>query len=106
MKINTKSWKKEDYEKIKQGGENLYKQLAIKINENFKIASKEVQDLIKKHYQIIKKVYNPTKEGYLYIIQLYIEHVDFNEFLKSYHLELPEFLGKAMKLYAENELSD
>lgn len=106
MKINTKTWKKEDYEKIKHDGKELYKQLTIKINENEKFNSKTVQGLIKKHYQIIKKVYNPSKEGYIHIAQLYIDHVDFRVILANYHPELPEFLGKAMKLYAKNELSD
>lgn len=104
-KKNTKSWKKEDYEQMKKDGDELYKQLADALKAKLKANSQTVQALVGKHFQLVKRVYNPTKEVYIGLGQLYIEHADFRKFFDPYHPELPEFLAEAMKIYAEKELA-
>lgn len=104
-KKNTKDWKKEDYEKIKKEGDVLFKELAEALRAKSKANSPSVQILIGKYYQVVKRFYNPTKEVFIGLGQLYIEHPDFRKFFDPYHPELPEFLAEAMKVYAEKELA-
>lgn len=104
-KRNIKNWKKDDWEKLKKESDALYKELSQAINKKLKVASSEVQELVRKHFQIIKKFYNPTKEIYIGLGQLYVEHSDFAKFFQAYHPELNQFLAKAMKIFADRELS-
>ncbi len=102
---NIKAWKKGDYEKLKKDGDVLWKQLAEAMNARLKANSQTVQTLIAKHHQWVKRVYHPTKDVYIGLGQLYIEHADFRKFFEPYHPGLPEFLAEAMKVYAEKGLS-
>jgi hypothetical protein len=102
---NTKSWKKEDWEKMKKESDHLYKSFAKAIQNNLKTHSAEVQQLVRQHFEGIQKFYQPTKEVYIGLGQLYLEHPDFRKFFDAYHSDLAQFLAKAMKIFAEHELS-
>ena len=101
----TKNWKKEDWEKAKREGEELYKALITKIQKNIDPTASEVQELIRKHYHMIKRYYTPTKENYVGLAQLYCDHPDFKKHYDAYHPQLAEFLAKGMKAFAEDELN-
>jgi len=101
----TKNWKKEDWEKAKRAGDELNKVLIATIQKNIEPSASEVQDLVRSHYHMIECYYKPTKEGYIGLGQLYCEHPDFKKHYDSYHPKLAEFLAKAMKTFAENELN-
>lgn len=103
-KKNTKSWEKKDYDNLKKEGDELYKQIGAALKAKLKANSQTVQTLIGKHYLMVKKVYNPTKEVYIGLGQLYIDHPDFRKFFDPFHPGMPEFLAEAMKIFAEKEL--
>lgn len=104
-KKNLKHWKKEDYAKVKQEGEELHRELAQAIEKKLTAKSPEVQALIRRHFQMIQQFYTPTKEVYTCLGQLYIEHPDFRKLYDSFHPKLAEFLAEAMKDFANRELS-
>lgn len=78
----------------------LYKQIAACLNQGLKPSSKEVQNLIKKHYTLTKKVHHTSKEVYAAYARLYKEHPAFTAQLKAIHPKLPRFLSEAMHLFA------
>jgi hypothetical protein len=52
----------------------------------------------------ILKMFAYTKESYAGVGQLYCENPDFRKYYDPYHPQLADFLAKAMKIFAENEL--
>lgn len=65
----------------------------------------EVQDLIRQHYTWVKNFWTPTKETYIGLGKMYLDHPDFREFYNKYHPNLVEYLVEAMQIFAERELS-
>lgn len=104
-KRNVKNWKKEDWDKMKGEGDNLHRELAQAIEKKLKANSKEVQSLIRRHFQLIQRFYNPPREVYAGLGQLYVEHPDFRKLYDSFHPKLAEFMAEAMKVFADRELS-
>lgn len=102
---NAKNWKKENWEQFKQEGDELNKALVAAINADLKPSSTEVQNLVRKHHAWVKHFWTPTRESYVGLGQMYLDHPDFRDFYKAYHPKLVEYLVEAMKIFAERELS-
>jgi len=100
----TKNWKKEDWSDVKKVSDTIYHDLAKAIGDGMSPDSDEVQTILEKHFAMIRRFYEPTKEVYLGLSEMYVEHPDFRKFYDAYHPELAEFLKKAMQIYAENRL--
>lgn len=98
------NWGKKEWDNIKDQGELIYKQLAESINKELSPESNEVQIIIQRHYQMIECFYQPSKEVYIGLTQLYSEHPDFRKFFNAYHPTMIEFIGKAMTHYANKNL--
>jgi MerR family transcriptional regulator, thiopeptide resistance regulator len=103
-KENIKNWKKDDWAKLKKESEDINRELVSAINRKYKADTSGVQSIIQRHYQMIKQFYTPTKEVYISLGQLYIEHPDFRKLYDSIHPSLGEFLAEAMKIFAERKL--
>lgn len=63
-----------------------------------------VQELMHQHYDWLIKSWNPTKERYLDLAELY-QTLEFRVFYDKRHPKLLEFFIKAMKVYADKQLS-
>lgn len=100
-----KNWKKENWEQYKQEGDGLNKAFVAAINAGLKPSTTEVQNLVRKHYEWIKYFWTPTRESYIGLGQMYLDHPDFRDFYMTYHPKLLEYLVCAMKIFAERELS-
>jgi DNA-binding transcriptional MerR regulator len=101
-KKRASKWKKEDWERIKSDGEAFYQDLADAIEKGLSTSSPEVQAIVKLHYDWINNFYTPTKEVYIGIADLYVEHEGFREYLNKSHPKLAKFLAEAMKFFAES----
>lgn len=99
-----KSWTKEDWEKVKEAGDEIHKALAIAVEEALHPASPAVQGLMNKHYTWLKRFLMPVKDMHIAFERVYLEHPHFNEFFKSYHPSLADYLAKAMKIFIEKKL--
>ena len=97
------NWSKEDWMKNKNEADALYAELASDIH--LSPSSPEVQKLIKQHYEMTKTFWTPNKESYIGLSQLYCSHPDFVKFYDKIHPKLLKFLVKAMKVFAERNLS-
>jgi hypothetical protein len=78
------NWKKPDWEQFKEAGEKLNSALAGALREKLKVDSAEVQQLIKQHYEWVNNFWTPTKETYLGLGQMYLDHPDFRVFYNRY----------------------
>ncbi len=101
----TKGWQKQDWQNFKEEGNAIGEELANALERKLAIDSEEVQALIERHYRMINRCYTPTREVYVGLGDLYQEHPGLRSFYEAFHKELPQFLAKAMKVYAEQELA-
>lgn len=101
---NTKHWSQEKVEKIRDEQQALLRALADTINKNLKPQSKEVQTLIRKHFEDTKNFWTFTKQNYLALAQFYRTNPDLEKLFHSHHPNLRVYLAQAMEVFAENEL--
>lgn len=99
------NWKKPDWEQFKNLGEQLNFALAEALKNELKVDSDEVQRLIQQHYDWVNNFWTPTKETYLGLGQMYLDHPDYRLFYNRYYPDLAEYLVAAMKVFAERKLS-
>ncbi|MFI4937984.1 MAG: MerR family transcriptional regulator [Candidatus Berkiellales bacterium] len=99
-----KKWKKEKIEKIRADQDEVLKALAQAITQNLLPSDPFVQVQVRKHFETIQHFWAPTKESYMKLGQFYSENDDFKKFIKAYHPNLVEYLAKAMKIFAEQQL--
>ena len=100
-----KQWGKSDWDKYKNAHEKIGNAFANAIEKNIDPGSDEVQRLAKQHFDIVKNFWVPDKERYIGLGIMYVEHPEFQKFYERFHPKLPEYLSKAMKIFAERELT-
>lgn len=98
-------WKKPNWEQFKNAGEKLNLELANVLKQGFKPDSNEVQTLIQDHYDWVSNFWTPTRETYLGLGQMYLDHPDYRSFYNKYHPDLVDYLVAAMTVFAERKLS-
>lgn len=103
-KKRTKEWDKNDWDDIKHEGNEIYKALEVCINEGLTPRSDEVQAIVHKHYHMIERFYDVSKDVYMGLAQLYCEHPDFRKYYEAHHPKMAEFLAEAMRVYAQKNL--
>jgi len=101
---NIQSWKQSDWENHKQEGDELNKAFVAAIGNDLKPVSTEAQALVRKHYAWVKQFWTPTRESYIGLGQMYLDHSDFREFYEAYHPKMTVYLVEAMKAFVEREL--
>lgn len=104
-KKRTKNWKKEDWESLKADTDRIHKRLTEAMKKGLAHDSEEVQKITGEHFAMISRFYDPTKEVYIGLSQMYLEHPDFRKFYDAYDPKLAEFLAQAMNAFAESNLS-
>ncbi len=97
-------WKKSNWEQHQQECQVVNEALVQSIKKQLKPSDPEVQDLIQKHYCWVKQFWTPTKESYIGLGAIYLEHPDFKNFYNAYHPDLPAYLVKAMTIFAQKKL--
>jgi DNA-binding transcriptional MerR regulator len=104
-KEKTKTWTKEQWQEYKKHMDKIHDELASAIEHHLEPSDLAVQKIIKKHYQMIAKLWIPTKDSYIGLSQLYGSHPDFVKFYSDIHPKLLNFMTEAMKLFSEKELA-
>jgi len=103
-KKRTAKWDKDEWDNVKNEGDAIHKSLAALIDQGFSPESGDVQEIIKLHYQMVERFYHPTREVYIGLTELYAQHPDFKKFFDVYHPKMIEYIGQAMRFYAEKNL--
>jgi len=100
----TAKWDKDEWDDVKSTGDQIHKELTDAINSNLSPESDEVQKIIHRHYELQNRFYDLTKEVYIGLTDLYAQHPDFKKFFDVYHPKMIEYIGKAMRHYADQNL--
>jgi hypothetical protein len=100
----TKKWSKEDWEQVKKQSEEIHQGLVQLIKQGKSTDHPDVQAIVRKHYEWINHFYTPTKEVYMGLGDLYVQHPDFRKLYDSYHPQLAEFFREAIQVFAEKNL--
>lgn len=104
-KDKIKNWPKEQWMENKKEGDKIHAELVEAINKHLAPSSAEVQNIIKKHYEMTTVFWTPTRDSYIGLSQLYCSHPDFVKFYNDIHPELLKFLMEAMKIFSEKNLT-
>ncbi|MGE4234173.1 MAG: MerR family transcriptional regulator [Bacteriovoracia bacterium] len=97
----TKTWKKEDFDKIKKETNQIHKEFTKLLKRKLDPSDNEVQQLVHRHYKMIDNFYTPTKEVYIGLGQIYVTDPKFRRTFDAHHVRLAEFMNDAMKIYAK-----
>lgn len=100
----TVKWDKDEWDDVKNIGDKIYKELSSAINSKLEPESNVVQDIICRHYNLQNRFFDLTKEVYIELANLYGQHPDFKKFFEAYHLNMIEYIGKAIRCYADKNL--
>lgn len=103
-KARVSKWDPEKWNSVGAQSHQACLDLAKMIDQGLSIDSDEVQEAISRHYEWLCNFYNPTKEVYSGLGELYSSHEDFIKFYAGYHEKMPNFLSKAMRFYADKNL--
>ena len=98
-------WKKPNWEQFKDEGEEINQALAVVVSAQEAPDSDVVQALVQRHHAWVSHFWIPTKETYIGLGQMYLDHPDYRAFYNRYHPDLAEYLVTAIKIFAERELS-
>jgi MerR family transcriptional regulator, thiopeptide resistance regulator len=101
---NTSDWKASDYDSAKNEFQRLDEALAVLIEENEVPGAPAVQDVVRRHYRLIQRFFEPSKKTYLGLGELYVTNPDFRNRYDSRHPKLAEFWYDAIKVFAHQEL--
>jgi hypothetical protein len=104
-KEKVKHWSKTDWDSYHHDTDCLTKEFVVALKNNLQPESEAVQNLVRKHFEMVSVFWIPTRSSYIGLGQMYKEYPDFKTFYVSYHPNLVDFLTKAMQVFAENELT-
>lgn len=100
---NIKNWSKAEWDNSKKEFDGICAELTILLENSFKAKSKEVQSVISRHYQWLKKFWTPTRESYAAHGQFILES-DLRKAYEAYHAQLPRFIAEGIQIFAKSEL--
>ncbi len=103
-KKRTAKWDKVEWDSVKEEGDSIHKALAKAINSELNPESKEVQQIIERHYKLQSRFYDLNKEVYIGLTDLYANHPDFKKFFDVYHPKMIEYISVAIRHYADINL--
>lgn len=100
----TAKWDKDEWDEVKSTGDAIHKALAEAIERGMEPESDAVQAIIEQHFQFQNRFYEVTKGVYIGLTELYSGHPDFKKFFDVYHPDMIDYLSRAMRYYAEENL--
>jgi DNA-binding transcriptional MerR regulator len=103
-KKRVKNWTKGDWEKSGKAFAEICQDLARLMGRQMTEDSREVQEVIRRHYEWLKQFWTPTRESYAGH-SLMIEDSELSKAYEPYHPQLPKFMAAAVRVFAEKELS-
>jgi DNA-binding transcriptional MerR regulator len=103
-KQKVKNWTKANWERSGAAFGEICKDLVALMGQELSTDSREVQDVIRRHYRWLKQFWTPTRESYAGHSQMIVDS-DLRKAYEAYHPQLPEFIANAIKAFAETELS-
>jgi hypothetical protein len=103
-KERVKDWTKADWEKSGAAFNAICQEVVVLMERKLSSGSREVQDVIRRHYEWLKQFWTPNRESYSGHSQTIVDS-DLRKPYEAHHPELPAFMAAAMRIFAENQLS-
>ena len=103
-KARIKDWTKADWEKSGAAFNSICQDLVAAMERKAATDSREVQAIVRRHYQWLKQFWTPKRASYSGHADLIVDS-DLRKAYEAHHADLPEFLALAMKAFAETELA-
>jgi DNA-binding transcriptional MerR regulator len=103
-KQKVKNWTKAHWERSGAAFAGICQDLVSLMGRQLPGDSREVQAVIRRHYEWLKQFWTPNRESYAGH-SLMISDSDLRKAYEAYHPQLPEFTAAAIKVFAERELS-
>jgi len=100
---NVKGWKMQDWESSAKEFNVICKELTVLLMAQKTIDSPEVQAIIQRHYDWLKKFWTPNKESYVGLGQVY-NSPEWVKVFESHHSQLAHYMAQAMSVFAEKNL--
>jgi len=100
----TKDWSKEQWLDHKKKADQILSDLAASIDAGLSAGSKDVQALVRKHFDCVCNFWIPNKDAYIKLAGFYGSHPGFVAFHENIHPKLLPFLTEAMTVFANKEL--
>ncbi|MFF2572284.1 TipAS antibiotic-recognition domain-containing protein [Streptomyces sp. NPDC058084] len=97
----TNDWEHVDRERVHQDWDVLYREVTASLDGGSLPGDEQVRELVRRHFDIICRFYVPSREAYVGMSLFYAEDEAMRAFHDSYHPRLVEFLGAAIKGFAE-----
>ncbi len=99
-----KDWTKDQWLEYKREGDQVHTDLIAAINKGLAADSREVQQIIQRHYQLTTRFWTPNRDTYIGLSEFYSSHPDFIKFYEELNPKLLSFMQEAMRVYADNNL--
>ena len=96
----TNNWGHVDRDKVHASWKSLYIQMAQALDQNVPPLNETFQEMVGKHFNIIKEFYVPSKQAYIGMSLFYVEDEEFRKYHDSFHPQLASSLSEAMQHYA------
>ncbi|MFJ5135897.1 TipAS antibiotic-recognition domain-containing protein [Streptomyces sp. NPDC088707] len=79
----------------------LYREITALLDGGSLPWDQQIQELVRRHFDIACRFYIPSRQAYVGMSLFYAESEAMRAFHDSYHPDLVEFLGAAIKVFAE-----
>ncbi|TDU80641.1 TipAS antibiotic-recognition protein [Streptomyces sp. KS 21] len=97
----TNDWEHVDRERVHQDWDVLYREITAFLDGGSLPGDQQIQELVRRHFDIVSRFYTPSREAYVGMSLFYAEDEAMRAFHDSYHPGMVEFLGAAIKVFAE-----
>ncbi|MFF7994990.1 TipAS antibiotic-recognition domain-containing protein [Kitasatospora xanthocidica] len=96
----TDNWEHVDRPRVHQDWDALYREIAARLDTS-RPGDPHIQELVRRHFDIACRFYTPSMRAYVGMALFYAEDDAMREFHNAYHPWMVEFLGEAMRTFAE-----
>jgi MerR family transcriptional regulator, thiopeptide resistance regulator len=100
-KQRMESWQRSDAAAAVAGFEAVESELARLCARQTPADDPKVQDLVRRHYAVVCRFWQPDADAYTGLGQLYVDHDDFRRRYESRQVGLAEYLRDAMAVFAQ-----
>lgn len=105
-KRKTKDWSKEAWDDASKEWVDIFKGLKMLMDQNVSPDNSEVQQLVRRHFNWLSKIWTPDRESYVLHAQGFIDFAWKKAFdqLDDNHPRLAQYFANAAKVFAEKNL--
>lgn len=103
-KKKVQHWSKTDWEKSGATFITICRDLIVAMNKKLPTTSKEVQAIIRRHYEWLQQFWTPTRESYTGHSQIIVDS-ELRKAYEAHHPALPDYIADAIRIFAEKEIA-